>query len=94
LRDSDIAGIIRSLSVLPREEGLELLHAIAKQVLSSTEDSFTRELKLFERVAASLALDSVVALEVIKAQLKENSREREWNQLLDQVARSLFGHGV
>jgi len=89
-----ILGIIRSLSVLPREEGLQLLKVIVKQVFASTEDSFTRELELSELVSASLALDSVVALEVIKAQLKEINREREWNQLLDKVARSFFGHSV
>jgi hypothetical protein len=89
-----ILGVIRSLSVLPREEGLQLLKAMAKQVLTSTEDSFTHKLLLSELVSASLVLDRVVALEVIKAQLKEISRDREWNQLLDQVARSFFGHSV
>jgi len=89
-----ILGVIHSLTVLPREEGVQRLDAIAKQVLTSIEDSFTRELKLSELVAASLVLDGVVALEVIKAQLKEISRVREWNQLLDQVVRSLLGHSV
>ena len=89
-----ILGVIRSLAVLPREDGVQLLKAVARQVFSSDEESFTRELKLSELVAASLGLDRFVALEVIEAQLKELSRERDWNQLLDQVARSLFGHSV
>lgn len=37
-------------------------------------------------------LDRVVALEIVKAQLKDISRERDWKQLLDQVARSLVEH--
>ena len=89
-----ILGVIRSLTVLPREDGVQLLKAVARQVLNSNEESFTREIKLSELVAASLVLDRVVALEVIEAQLKELSRERDWNRLLDQVARSLFGHSV
>jgi tetratricopeptide (TPR) repeat protein len=89
-----ILGIIRSLLVLPREEGLQLLKAIAQQIFTSAEDGFTRELMLSELLSASLVLDRVVALEVIKARLKEIPREREWNQLLDQVARGLFGHSV
>ena len=89
-----ILGVIQSLTILPREDGVQLLKAVARQVLSSDEDRFTRELKLSELVAASLVLDRVVALEVIEAQLKELSRERDWTRLLDQVARSLFGHSV
>ena len=54
----------------------------------------TRELLLSELVSASLSLDRVVALEVIRARLKEINREREWNQLLDQVTQSLIGHSV
>jgi hypothetical protein len=89
-----ILGIVRSLPVLPHDDGLQLLKTITQQILISSKDSFTRELMLSELVTASLALDRVVALDVIKAQLKEISRERDWNQLLDQVARSFFGHSV
>jgi len=89
-----ILGVIRSLTILPREDGVQLLQAVAKQVLSSSEDRFPRELKLSELVAASLMLDRTVALEVIEAQLNEASSERDWSRLLDQVARSLFGHSV
>jgi tetratricopeptide (TPR) repeat protein len=89
-----ILGIIRSLKVLPPDEGLVLLKAIATQVIASTEDGFSRELKLSELVSASLAFDRVVALEVIKAQLKAITSIREWDRLLDQVARGLFGHSV
>ena len=79
-----IPGVIRSLPLLPREEGLQLLDAIAKQVLSSTEESFSRELRFSELVAASLALDSVVAQEVIKAQLTA-----QFGQLYNELLRSL-----
>ncbi|MGD2073749.1 MAG: hypothetical protein PVG38_02310, partial [Gammaproteobacteria bacterium] len=33
-----ILGVIRSLALLPREDGLVLLKAISKQVIASTED--------------------------------------------------------
>jgi len=89
-----ILGVIRSLPVLPPEDGLVLLKAIATQVIASTEGSFSRELKLSELLSASLAFDRVVALEVIKAQLKAITSIREWDRLLDQVARGLFGHSV
>ena len=89
-----ILGAIRSLVVLPREEGLVLLKAIATQVIASTEDGFSRELTLSELLSASLVLDRGVALEVLKAQLKAITREREWDRLLDEVARGLFGHSV
>ena len=89
-----ILGIIRSLTVLPHDDGLHLLKAITQQILTSTEDGFTRELMLSELVPASLAIDRVVALEIVKVQLKDISRERDWNQLLDQVARSLVGHSI
>jgi tetratricopeptide (TPR) repeat protein len=87
-----ILGIIRSLTVLPNEEGLHLLKAITQWVLNSTEDGFTRELMLSELVSASLVLDRIVALEIVKTQLKDISRERDWKQLLDQVARNLVEH--
>jgi len=87
-----ILGIIRSLTILPHDDGLQLLKTISQQILTSTKDSFTRELMLSELVSASLTLDRVIALEIIKAQLKVINREREWNQLLDRVALSLVGH--
>jgi tetratricopeptide (TPR) repeat protein len=71
-----------------------LLKAISKQVIASTEDSFSRELKLSELLSAGLALDRLVALQVLEARLKAITSEREWNRLLDQVARGLFGHSV
>jgi tetratricopeptide (TPR) repeat protein len=89
-----ILGIIRSLPILPHDDGLKLLNTITQQIVTSTEDSLTRELLLSELVSASLSLDRVVALEVIRARLKEINREREWNQLLDQVTQSLIGHSV
>jgi len=89
-----ILGIIRSLTILPHDDGLQLLKTISQQILTSTKDSFTRELMLSELVSASLTLDRVIALEIIKAQLKVINREREWNQLLDRVALSLVGHST
>ena len=52
-----ILGIVRSLPVLPHDDGLQLLKTITQQILISSKDSFTRELMLSELVSASLALD-------------------------------------
>ncbi len=75
-----ILGVIGSLSVLPREEGVQLLKAVAKRVLSSSEDSLTHELKLSDLVSVSLVLDRVVAPEVINDQLKEIRRGGDSNE--------------
>ncbi len=89
-----ILGVIRALPLLSHDDGLQLLKAITQQIVNSTKDEFARELMLSELISVSLDLDRAVAREIIKAHLEEITGERRLNMLLDQVARSLFGHSV
>jgi hypothetical protein len=89
------SGIIRSLSMLPDEDGHRLLTKIADRLTESKQSvALSRDLLLDELIAVSLSLDCDLALGVIGDRLAHPEDARALQRILRQVSTGLFGHTV